>query len=75
MIRLTFQMVSLLASISAVAQPYFGNGIEIGETASDSTVVWLRLTEGIEPQWVTLRHHNVDGSVAYEYTFRAERSE
>lgn len=35
----------------AGAQPYFGNGIKIGETTADSTIVWLRLTEAAEPQW------------------------
>ena len=41
-----------LAGITlAGAQPYFGNGIKIGETTADSTIVWLRLTEIAEPQW------------------------
>jgi len=46
----------LIASISvAHAQPYFGNGIKIGETTDDSTMVWLRLTERAEPKWNGLK--------------------
>jgi alkaline phosphatase D len=44
--------LTLLTLISTThAQPYFGNGIKIGETTSDSTIVWLRLTERAEPKW------------------------
>ncbi len=35
----------------AAAQPFFGNGIKIGEVTADSTIIWLRLTERAEPQW------------------------
>ena len=60
MMRLTFLILSLLTSIFAVAQPYFGNGIKIGETTSDSTIVWLRLTERIEPNWKGLKWLGVE---------------
>ncbi len=41
-----------VASLSiSTAQPFFGNGIKVGETTTDSTIVWLRLTEQPEPQW------------------------
>ncbi len=44
--------LSLFTSIStAIAQPYFGNGIKIGETSDNSTVIWMRLTELPEPNW------------------------
>lgn len=50
--RLFWLVVALLASYStSSAQPYFGNGIKIGETTTDSTIVWLRLTEHAEPKW------------------------
>jgi alkaline phosphatase D len=39
----------------AQAQPYFGNGIKIGETTEDSTIVWLRLTESAHPKWDGLK--------------------
>jgi len=43
---------ALLASLAiSSAQPYFGNGIKIGETTTDSTIVWLRLTERAQPKW------------------------
>ena len=35
----------------AAAQPYFGNGIKIGEVTADEVIVWLRLTERAEPKW------------------------
>ena len=60
MIRLTFLIVSLLVTTSALAQPYFGNGMKIGETTSDSTVIWLRLTERIEPHWEGLKWLGVE---------------
>ncbi len=60
MIRLTFLIVCLLASTSAFTQPYFGNGIKIGETTSDSTIVWLRLTERIVPNWKGLKWLGVE---------------
>ncbi len=51
-IRLALFTVSLFAAIDLTdAQPYFGNGIKIGETTADSTIVWLRLTEQTEPKW------------------------
>ena len=50
-IRLTFLMLPFLIPTYVIAQPYFGNGIKIGETTSDSTIVWLRLTERVEPNW------------------------
>ena len=37
--------------LPAAAQPFFGNGIKLGETTTDSTIVWLRLTEQPEPRW------------------------
>ena len=60
MIRLTFLIVCLLASTSAFTQPYFGNGIKIGETTRDSTIVWLRLTERIVPNWKGLKWRGVE---------------
>jgi len=60
MMRLTFLIFSLMTSTYAIAQPYFGNGIKIGETTSDSTIVWLRLTERIEPQWKGLKWLGVE---------------
>ena len=60
MIRLTFLIICLLASTSAFTQPYFGNGIKIGETTSDSTIVWLRLTERIVPNWKGLKWLGVE---------------
>ena len=45
-------LLLLITSISAAhAQPYFGNGIKIGETTTDSTIVWMRLTEQGQPKW------------------------
>ncbi len=35
----------------APAQPFFGNGIKIGEVSPDAMIVWLRLTERAEPRW------------------------
>jgi alkaline phosphatase D len=53
--------LSLLASIAvAHAQPYFGNGIKIGETTTDSTIVWLRLTEHVQPKWDGLKWLGVE---------------
>lgn len=37
------------------AQPYFGNGIKIGETTDDSAIIWLRLTERAYPNWEGLK--------------------
>ncbi len=51
----------LLALIPAVhSQPYFGNGIKIGETTTDSTIVWLRLTDRAEPKWDGLKWIGID---------------
>jgi len=51
-IRPTALAFALLASLSiSSAQPYLGNGIKIGEMTTDSTIVWLRLTEQAEPKW------------------------
>lgn len=45
-------LLILIITVSTIcAQPYFGNGIKIGETTDDSTRVWLRLTERVEPNW------------------------
>lgn len=33
------------------AQPYFGNGIKIGEVSTDSAKVWVRLTQRAAPNW------------------------
>ncbi|MDB4796726.1 alkaline phosphatase D family protein [bacterium] len=61
MIRSTFIVFSLLVSIStAYSKPYFGNGVKIGETTSDSTTVWLRLTERAEPKWEGLKWLGVE---------------
>ena len=60
LMRLTFLIFSLLISTYAIAQPYFGNGIKIGETTSDSTIVWLRLTERVEPNWKGLKWLGVE---------------
>lgn len=50
-----FPVLSAFSFFAAVAvshaQPYFGNGIKIGETTVDSTIVWLRLTDRAEPKW------------------------
>ena len=59
-IRLAFLILSLLMSTSSIAQPYLGNGIKIGETTSDSTIVWLRLTERVEPNWKGLKWLGVE---------------
>ncbi|GAB5559664.1 MAG: alkaline phosphatase D family protein [Synoicihabitans sp.] len=48
-VRSLILFLSVLAIASA--QPHFGNGIKIGETTSDSTLVWLRLTERAQPKW------------------------
>ncbi len=49
-------VLALLATLSSVrAQPYFGNGIKIGETSDSSTIVWLRLTDRAEPKWDGLK--------------------
>ncbi len=48
---LRFLPLLLLPFALAHAQPYFGNGIKIGETTADSTIVWLRLTEQAQPKW------------------------
>ncbi len=48
----TLFTLSLLTALSLVqAQPYFGNGIKIGETTTDSTIIWMRLTEQAQPNW------------------------
>lgn len=52
---LLFALSFLALLFAAQAQPYFGNGIKIGETTSDSTIVWLRLTEQPEPKWDGLK--------------------
>lgn len=53
--------LSFLSSITAVyAQPFLGNGIKIGETSTDSTIVWLRLTDRAEPKWNGLNWIGVD---------------
>ena len=48
-----------LAAISH-GQPYLGNGIKIGETTADSTIIWLRLTEQAEPNWNGLKWLGVE---------------
>lgn len=45
---------------TALAQPHFGNGIKIGETTANSTIVWLRLTEKPEPHWDGLKWLGVE---------------
>ena len=53
--------LSLLASITAVySQPFLGNGIKIGATTNDSTIVWLRLTDRAEPKWDGLKWIGVE---------------
>jgi alkaline phosphatase D len=43
--------LAALASVTAQAQPYVGNGIKIGEVSADSAIVWMRLTERAAPNW------------------------
>ena len=51
-IRPVISLFALIAScLFTSAQPYFGNGIKIGETMTDSIIVWLRLTDLAEPKW------------------------
>ena len=45
----------LVLSIVANGQPYLGNGIKIGDTTDESTIVWVRLTELAEPKWDGLK--------------------
>lgn len=54
-------LASLFATATpALAQPYFGNGLKIGETTAHSTLVWLRLTELAEPKWEGLKWLGVE---------------
>jgi alkaline phosphatase D len=48
-----FPFLLLLLSFLPIAsaQPYFGNGIKIGEVSESSAIVWLRLTEQPHPNW------------------------
>lgn len=47
-----FAAVAILVIIPIVpSRPYFGNGIKIGDTSEDSTIIWLRLTKEAEPKW------------------------
>ena len=49
-------LVTVVAAIGTVsAQPYFGNGIKIGEVSDDSAIIWLRLTEAPHPNWEGLK--------------------
>ena len=51
-ISLLLSALAIFASIPALqAQPFFGNGVKIGETTEDSTIIWLRLTERAHPNW------------------------
>ena len=55
--RSPFRTILVLATLifTAHAQPYFGNGMKIGETTDHSTRVWVRLTERAEPKWEGLK--------------------
>lgn len=46
-----FILAVFIWNFATSAQPYLGNGIKIGDTTSDSTIVWVRLTERAEPKW------------------------
>lgn len=52
-------LLTMLAFLSiqsvASSQPFLGNGIKIGETTADSTIIWLRLTDRAEPNWSGLK--------------------
>lgn len=51
----------LLALASAAfAQPFFGNGIKIGENTDNSAIVWLRLTDRAWPKWDGLMWHGAE---------------
>ena len=52
---LLFALSLLVLSIAANGQPYLGNGIKIGDTTDESTIVWVRLTELAEPNWDGLK--------------------
>ena len=52
---LLFAVSLLVLSIATNGQPYLGNGIKIGDTTDESTIVWVRLTELAEPKWDGLK--------------------
>lgn len=59
--RFALPLLALISTFSVLqAQPYLGNGIKIGETSADSTIVWLRLTERPEPKWDGLKWLGVE---------------
>lgn len=59
--RFALPLLALISTFSVLqAQPYLGNGIKIGETSADSTIVWLRLTERPEPEWDGLKWLGVE---------------
>jgi alkaline phosphatase D len=50
-ILILFLLVISLTS----AQPYFGNGIKIGEVSDNSAIIWMRLTAHPHPNWDGLK--------------------